>query len=185
MNRTEFEVRFLDIDTSKLIKTLRSKGAQDLGESMLEEVIFYDPEQKWRKQKKLVRLRQNGDKTTLTYKHHHAQAVDGATEIELEVNDMAEAESFLKEVGLRAFRHQQKLRHTFKLSEVTVDIDTWPKIPTYVELEGPSEKVLRQAAEQLELDWKNAVFINALEIIENVYSVPAGNVEWFTFNRYE
>ena len=71
------------------------------------------------------------------------------------------------------------------MDDVIVDIDTWPKIPTYVELEGPSENALKSAAARVGFDWKDAVFENARIVIEERYHIPVGSMKWFTFDRFE
>jgi len=66
-----------------------------------------------------------------------------------------------------------------------VEIDTWPKIPTYVELEGDSEQVLRDTAQKLGFDWADAVTDNPRKVIEERYHIPVGQMTWFTFGRFE
>lgn len=185
MNTQEIECRFLEVDKEDLVKKLLSLGALDEGEIMLEETIIYDPELKWRDEQRFVRLRKSGDKTKLTYKEHSKHTVDGTFEIEFGVEDLKKAELLFEKIGFIAFRHQQKKRHTFKLEGVTIDIDTWPRIPTYVELEGESEEALKKVAEMIGFDWKDADFHNARWIIENKYNIPVGTFRWFTFNRCE
>ena len=158
MENKEIEVRFLEIDKEALVERLLEVGAKDLGEPMLEEIIFYDPEGKWKEQEKRVRLRKSGNTVKLSYKETKEKTIHGTIEIEFEVSDMGMAEKFLEKVGLAAFRHQQKKRHTFELDDVVIDIDTWPRIPAYVELEGPSEGAIRGVAEKLGLDWSLASF---------------------------
>jgi adenylate cyclase class 2 len=68
---------------------------------------------------------------------------------------------------------------------VVADIDTWPRIPTYIELEGPTEESLKQVATKLNLDWRNVVLENARLVIENRYHIPVGNMKWFTFDKFE
>ena len=181
----ETEVRFLDVDKVALLKQLTALGAKDHGEVLLEEIIFYDPGQTWRQQGKVVRLRKNKSKTQLAFKHHTQQTIDGAIEVEFEVSDLDKAAVFLEHIGLKAFRCQEKRRHTFRLGNMTIDIDTWPRIPTYVELEGDSEVALRKLAAQLGLDWSKAVYDNALRVIELHYNIPVGTMRWFTFERFE
>ena len=54
----EIEVRFLEIDKAALIARLKELGAHDHGEELLEEIIFYDKDLKWRDvENKRVRLR--------------------------------------------------------------------------------------------------------------------------------
>jgi adenylate cyclase class 2 len=182
----EIEVRFLEINKELLIKKLNDLGAEDHGEDLLEEIIFYDKDYKWRdEEKKFVRLRKNKKNTALAYKHHQQENLDGVEEIEFNIIDSDKVELFLERLGLVAYRHQQKKRHTFLLDGVTIDIDTWPKIPTYVELEGTSESALKEVAKKLDLDWKDAVFENARIVIEERYHIPVGSMKWFTFSKFE
>ncbi|OHA84027.1 MAG: hypothetical protein A2937_02435 [Candidatus Yonathbacteria bacterium RIFCSPLOWO2_01_FULL_47_33b] len=184
--QNEIEVRFLEINKDELLEKLKVLGADDHGEVMLEEVIIYDPELTWLKEKRFIRLRKSGENITCTYKEHRAQAVDGAHEIEFNVTDLDKACDLFEKIGLPPFRRQQKKRHTLTLGDTTIDIDTWPNIPTYVELEGPSEETLRTVAKNLGFDWgKEAVFDDAKMVIEGRYGIPVGTLRWFTFDRIE
>ncbi len=185
MDNQEIECRFLEIDKDALIKKLHALGATDRGEAVLRETIIYDPELKWRDEQRFLRLRTIGDKTVLTYKEHREHTVDGTYEIEFGVDDHAKAELLLEKIGMQPFRHQEKKRHSFELDGVTFDIDTWPRIPAYVELEGTSEEMLKAAAKAVGYDWADADFHNARWVIENKYHIPVGTLRWFMFDRYE
>lgn len=185
MNNQEIECRFLEINKEELVKKLVSLGAKDEGEIMLEETIIYDKDLKWRDNNRFLRLRKIGDTTKLSYKEHNAHTVDGTYEIEFKVEDYKKAELLFDKIGLNIYRRQQKKRHTLQLSGVTFDIDTWPRIPTYVELEGGSEEELKKAAEMVGLSWKDANFHNASWVIENVYNIDVRHLTWFTFDRFE
>lgn len=185
MNTKEIECRFLEIDKELLTKKLRELGAKDGGENFIKETVIYDKELKWRDEQKFVRIRQEGQKTKLTYKDQKIQTVDGTFEIEFGIDDYAKAELLFKKIGLWPFRHQEKKRHSFKLEGVTIDIDTWPMIPTYVELEGESEDDLKKVAKMLGLDWAKADFHNARWVIENVYNIPVGTFRTYTFDKCE
>lgn len=185
MENKEIEVRFLEVNKDELVKKLLSLGAIDKGETMLEEVIVYDKDLKWQAEKRFVRICKNGDKTTLVYKEHMPQAVDGAKEVEFGIEDIEKAVLFLEKIGLVPFRRQQKKRHTLTLGEITIDIDTWPQIPTYAEFEGPSMKSLQEIAKKLELDWSKVVYEDARYVIEKIYNVPVGSMRWFTFSKFE
>lgn len=183
---SEIEVRFLEINREQLIARLLELKAEDLGDDLLEEVIFYDKDLQWQKgNRKLVRIRKTKNGTFLTYKHQEFDTATGTEEIEFEIKDAQKAESLLERVGLVAFRHQQKKRRSFKFGRVLVDIDDWPRVPTYVELEGESEKDLKDAAAKLNLDWGKAVFENSRIVIEKYYHIPVKDMRWFTFDRFE
>lgn len=183
--KQEVEARFLEIDKDAMISKLSSLGAIDKGESLLTEIIFYDKKNKWPSEGRFVRVRSFNGKTKLTYKHNQAQTIDSAREIEFDIPDTHLAEQFLEAVGLVAFRHQEKKRHTFLLDGVTIDFDTWPKIPTYVEIEGYAEAEVKLAAEKMELDWNDAVFDDARAVIQNRYNIAMGDLRWFTFDKVQ
>lgn len=185
MNIQEIECRFLEIDKESLVKKLLELGAHDEGETMLEEIIIYDKEGKWKDSNKFIRLRRIGNKIKLSYKEHRSHTVDGVDEIEFEVDDFKKPELLFEKLGLVAYRHQQKKRHTLQLNDVTFDIDTWPRIPAYVELEGDSEEALKKAALTVGFDWNKAVFHDAAWVIENNYKIPVRSMKWFTFDRFE
>lgn len=185
MNTTEIECRFIGIDKEKLVKKLLELGAVDKGEKLLDEVMFYDQDLKWRIDQRFIRIRKAGDVVTISYKEHQNHTVDGTYEIELHVDDFEKSQLLFQKIGLRLFRRQQKLRHTFILGEATFDIDTWPKIPPYVEIEGNSEDILKEAANKVGFDWKDANFNNPGWIIINTYHIPVNDFTWFTFDRQE
>lgn len=184
MNK-EIEARFLEVDKEKLLKKLAAIGAKDKGEVLLTEIIFNNKDKTWHDEGRFVRVRSKGNSAKMTYKHFKSQTIDGAYEIEFDVPSADMAQQFLESIGLIASRFQEKKRHTFVKDDVTIDIDTWPQVPTYVELEGPAEATIREVATELELDWSKAVFEDARTLIQTRYSIPVGKLKWFTFKRCE
>lgn len=179
----EIEVRFLNINPQSIIKKLQKLNAKDEGEYKILETIFYDKQKTWLEKGKFVRIRKAKNKIFISYKHHQKHTATGTYEIEFEVNDFNKAKKFIESLGLIAFRIQEKKRHTFKLQNVILDIDTWPTIPTYLEIEGESEEDLKDIAQKLDLDWKKAVFENAKIVIEKYYKVPVSTYKYFTFKK--
>ncbi|MFA6050489.1 MAG: CYTH domain-containing protein [Candidatus Paceibacterota bacterium] len=185
MENREIECRFLEIDKEALIQKLRELGAEDKGEVMLEETIVYDKDLNWKKEHKLIKIRKSGDNITLTFKHRESDAIDGTKEIEFGIDNYKKAEQFFDAIGLVPYRKQQKLRHTFILDDVTLDIDTWPRIPTYVEFEAMSEEAIKKAVEKVGLDWGNHITSPPATVIESVYNIPVRQMRHFTFDRFE
>ncbi len=185
MNNIEIECRFLEIDKEAIKKKLIEIGAVDKGEVMLEETIIYNPDGTWRKDNRFARVRKSGDTVTLSYKEHRTHTIDGTFEIELHVDDYEKAALLLEATGLKVYRRQQKKRHTFTLDGATFDIDTWPRVPTYIEIEGDSEEKVKKAAAAIGLDYSKAVFQNASFVIEEIYKIPVKSMSWFTFDRFE
>lgn len=181
----EIECRFLEIDKLSLIQTLVKLGAIDKGESIVDEMIIYDKDGNWRDENKFIRIRKIGDNITITYKKYNSQSIDGASEIEITVDNYNQAKLFFENIGFKVFRHQQKLRHTFILDNIAFDIDTWPQIPTYLEIEASSEQDLIKATNLIGYNWQNAIFNNAKWIIESKYNIPLGKLKYFTFDKFK
>lgn len=179
----EIEARWLEIDKKEVKKKLKKLGAKDFGEKIIQEIIFYDKDLKWQKSRnKFVRMRKAGEKIRLTFKERLApNKIDGTEEIEFSVGDWDKTKLFLERLGLVAYREQEKIRHTFRLGKVNVDIDTWPGIPTFLEIEGKSEASIKKAAALLGFDWNRAVFSDARRIIEDIYNVQVGKMKVFKF----
>lgn len=185
MNHTnlELEVRFLDIDVPALHAKLRELGAKDLGEDLLKEIIFYDKLLTWKGTGRFVRLRKTKKDIVVSYKHKPDRESLDTKEIEMEMENWDKTKLFLEAIGLVAFREQEKKRYTYLLENVTIDIDTWPSIPTYVEIEGQSKKDIQHAAKKLGLSWRDAVFAGAGYVIEHYYNIPVTSLKYFTFEK--
>ena len=143
---TEFEVRILEIDSEKVIEKLKSLNAVFEWDRIQKRFVYdFIPKQdnKW------IRLRTNGDKTTLTIKNLVSSEIDGTQELEIVVSDFDRTNLILKELGYVARGYQENRRIQYDLNGVEIDIDSWPMIPTYLEIEGPSEDAVYNAVSAL------------------------------------
>ena len=134
---TEYELRILEIDREKVIKKLKKIGAKFCWDQLQRRYVYdFIPklEGKW------IRLRTNGIKTTLTIKDIVSSKIDGTRELEIEVSDFENANMILNELGYEDKGYQENRRCQYVLDDVEIDIDDWPHIPTYLEIEGPSEE---------------------------------------------
>lgn len=187
MNK-EIEVRFLEIDKEAIIKKLRDLGAKDCGEEFLKEIIFYDKERKWlTSPRAYIRIRTKNGESEVTYKENPEDTSTGAREINfgLEEESIPNFIALLDVLGIEMVREQEKKRHTFLLDGAVIDIDLWPKIPTYLEIEGDSVGKLQEVAEKLELDWKKREVHDAAWILEHVYNIYVYTMRYFTFSKFE
>ena len=184
-DHTEIEVRFIEIDKEKLLQRLHEIGAKDLGEDLLHETIFYNEKEHWRDIGKFVRMRQTKKGIYVTYKERADLHTVQVKELEFQSNKWQTTKLFLQALGIEAVREQEKKRHTFQLDDVIIDIDTWPTVPTYVELEGPSENRLREVAGSLELDWEKAILGGAAYVLQKYYHIHVKTLRYFTFEKIE
>ena len=57
------------------------------------------------------------------------------------------------------------------LNDVEIDIDTWPMIPSYMELEGPSVEKVKEVEELLGVDKSKITTLYADEIAKEIYNI--------------
>ncbi|MEE1831380.1 class IV adenylate cyclase [Streptomyces sp. SP17KL33] len=157
MAQHEYEAKFLEIDVQATVGALRAAGAEQVfPKTMFTRLIFENDAvqgEQW------LRLRDEGGRTTLTLKQvTDATHINGTTEIEIEVDDLAKTAELLTALGLRQVRYQQNYREEWQLDGVTYDFDTWPELDTFLEIEGSSEAAVRDAVAALGLDYDRARF---------------------------
>lgn len=176
----EIELRFIKIDKSLLIKKLRSLKAKDLGEDLLSESIFDNKDKTFNSSGRLVRIRTTKKGSAIAFKDHR-KISSKVLEIEFGIEDPEKAAEFLKKLGYIVIRRQEKKRHTFKIDGCIVDIDTWPNLEPYVEIEGPSKEVIKKLSGRLGLDWRDVIYEDAKRVLEKYYKVPVSKLKHFTF----
>jgi adenylate cyclase, class 2 len=140
----EHEAKILDIDPETVAHLILEKGGRRLGDKFMRRYV-YDitpgDESKW------IRLRDTGSEVTLAVKHITSDAIDGTHEVEVTVDDFESTGELLAMMGFTPKSYQENKRTSFVLDGVELEIDQWPLIPPYLEIEGKSrEDVVRTAA---------------------------------------
>jgi adenylate cyclase class 2 len=123
-----------------------------------------------------VRVRHEGDKITMSYKQLSDRTVLGMSEVALVVDSFDSAVSFLTGLGLKQKAYQETRRELWTLGGAEITIDTWPWIPTFVEIEAPTESVLRHVAGSLGFVWERALHGGVETAYEYYYNVPEEEV---------
>lgn len=170
----EIEATFIEINKDKLREKIKSLGGKLIQPEMLMRRIIFD----LHGSNRFARVRDEGNKIVMTYKCHHDNTLLGTEEINVEVNDYDSAIAFLKAVGLEAKAAQETLREEWELDGVELDIDTWPWIPTYVEIEGPNAEAVESVAQKLGFEMKNAHYGSVDEIYKLYYDVTNADINY-------
>lgn len=156
--KSEIEVKFLDVKVDALQAKLVELGAVCGSPMRLMRRAIIQNDFMSTGKDAFLRVRDEGDKVTMTYKQFDALSVDGAKEIEVVVSDFDSTVALLEQAGLPYQSVQESKRETWRLGDVEVMIDEWPWLKPYAEIEGKSEAAIREAAESLGLDWVDGVF---------------------------
>ena len=146
---TEYEVRILNINKEEVIKKLENLNASFEWDALQKRYVYdFNPKLngKW------IRLRTNGKKNTLTIKNLISSKIDGTKELEVEVDSFEKTNLILKELGYEPKGYQENRRIQYLLDGVEIDIDSWPLIPTYLEIEGSSEEEVYNTVKKLDFN---------------------------------
>jgi len=155
--KTEYEAKFLNVDIDDMRQKLKAVDARlEKPMRMMRRVTIDTDDLK--KKNAFLRVRDEGDRVTLTYKQFDSLSVDGAKEHEIIVSDFDETIALLAAIGLPYRSFQESKRETWVRDDVEIVIDQWPWLKPYIEIESSSESRLKDFCEKLELKWEEAVF---------------------------
>lgn len=175
--QTELEVKFLDIDPEKLRQLLQENGATLVhAERLMRRKTMDYPDRRLEKTGGWVRVRDEGDKITFSYKRVVDRGIEGTKEISVLVDDFEKSCAILEAVGFEVKSYQETKRERWDLDGVEVTIDTWPWIPTFVELEGLTEEALKTAAGKLGLSWNEANFSSVDYAFQKYYDISIAEI---------
>jgi len=167
----EIEVKFLNIDKATIENKLVEIGATKKGDIFYHSCVFDYPGFPLDKDAAWVRLRSDGDEVMLAYKHRLGVTSDsgdddGMEEIEFKVGDFDKTKLFLQKIGMIIKFEQEKKRTRYVKDNVEFDIDTWPRLKTYLEIESDNIESIKKSAESLGLDFNEAKMFSTTQIYE-------------------
>lgn len=155
----EIEAKFLNVDHD-VIRTKLMKAGATLEHPMrlMRRVMLDYPDHRFQvsNQSKRLRIRDEGDKVTVTFKESNES--NYAHEVETIVSSFEEMCDVFKAIGFGTYSYQESKRETWQYSNVEVVLDEWPWLETYIEIEGPDEVSIQLAAKDLGFNWEDAEF---------------------------
>lgn len=174
----EYEVRILEINKEEMIKKLEQLGAEKEGEFFQKRYV-YDTMPK--RPNEWYRLRTNGNETTLTYKKITSDKIDGTKELEIIVSDFEKTKEMLEVMGYKHKGYQENKRLRYILDGVEIDIDSWPLIPTYMEIEGKSVEDVNKIIEKLTINKNQVTSLDCQEIYKQKYNIDLDEIKELRF----
>jgi adenylate cyclase class 2 len=166
--KTEYEAKFTGVDIEAIRAQLKTAGATlEKPMRLMRRVTIDTPELKTKDA--FVRVRDEGDRVTITYKQFAALSVDGAQEHEIIVSDFNEAVALLAAAGLPHGSFQESKRETWMLDGAEVVIDEWPWLQPYIEVEGESVEHVKEVSAKLGFNWDDAVFGDVMAAYRQEY----------------
>ncbi len=182
----EIEAKFLDIDIDAVRTCLTTNGytcteARRLMRRytfLLSETVGNLDGSKW------GRVRDEGNRITMTYKHAFDRSrVDGTEEVEFEVSDFDAAVAFMGKLGFENRLYQENYRETWQKNGVEVTVNEWPALAPLIEVEAADEASVRLASTELGFDFDMAVFGGVGSIYKQCNGWDMNFVDDLTFAR--
>lgn len=175
--KNEIEAQFLDIDKDDIRLKLKNIGAElKKPEVLMRREVFYTGEHSF------ARVRDEGDgKIVMTYKNvSDDKSILGTKEVNVEIDNYENGILFLKGCGLEVKAEQETYREIWEYNDVEICIDTWPWIPTFIEIEGLSEKEVWDTAEKLGFKKSDAKFGSVDTTYQYYYGIDTDTVNLHT-----
>lgn len=120
---------------------------------------------------KWVRLRKNNDNIELTVKHIYKKNNDDiqkVSEVEIQVSDFEEANLLLNSLGIFKRNFQEKIRYSYKYKTACIEIDIWPMLEPYIEIECDDEDLISDIVKKLGFSNKEIVSLNTEELYKRI-----------------
>ena len=161
--QTEYELRILEIDVDTIVAKLLELGAVHLKDRNMKRYSYKIPKdtgvlESW------MRLRDDGEKVVLTVKEIHAYTIDGTKETEIVVDDFEQTKNLLLKLGFIPKCYQENKCSSWMLDDVEIEIDSWPKIPSYLEIEGKSKESVEKIVVRLGFSLDQATGLGVKQI---------------------
>lgn len=167
----EIEVKFLGIDKSNLEEKLLSLGAKKVGDYFYRRSVFDYSDLRLDKEGAWVRLRDEEDKIMLSFKQR--LGMDGTSgndvgmyERETEVEDFDATADILRKIGLTDKFYFENRRTRYVLNDTEFDIDEWPLLKPYLEIEAKSWDAIDAAISLLGFKKEDAKKFSTTQIYE-------------------
>lgn len=170
----EIETKVLDIDPKEIETKLAALGAKKIQDTVLS-VDWYrmkgvkEGEDPW-----FLRIRSNSEgqhEVTWKAKSDIVGVSRKHKEINFLIGEPGKLADLFEELGLERYAHQEKKRTSFTLRNWNIDVDHYPNMPPYLEIEGENEEHIKEAIVLLGLK-KNRTWANGERIlIQGVYGL--------------
>jgi len=184
----EIEVKFLNINIDEIEKKLASVNAKKIGEYFQQWKSFDYPDWRLDKEGAWIRLRSEGDgKITLSFKKRLGMKNrtgtsndEGMEEVEIQVSDFEQTALLLQKFGFVEKHYAEKKRTRWQKEDIEFDIDVYPKLEPYLEIETNSWEKITQAINLLGLDPADKKIFSANQVYTSL-GIDVSKMKRITF----
>lgn len=174
--QNEFEAKCVVESVADARTRLERIGARCVqSERLMRRSVFDFPDRSLDRRGAWVRVRDEGDRITMSYKQapEHS-AIGDCFETELTIDSYDHGVAFCVDLGMTQKSYQETKRESWATDDAHFDIDTWPGVPSFIEVEAGTESIVRHYAEELGFSWSSALFGGAGIVYERYLGFGVG-----------
>jgi adenylate cyclase class 2 len=165
----EYEATFYPVDKNAIRERLQKAKAQLLRAEFLQKRYVFNLPRGHELAGGWLRVRDEGDKITMSLKVVNGDKIEDQKEICLQVDNIEQAVMMLETIGCIKKAYQETRRELWELNGVEICIDEWPWLEPFVEIEGKSESAVRQVSALLDFDYGEARFCSVDSLYAEKY----------------
>lgn len=157
--KIEYEAAFIIDSKDRIRNKLKSAKATLVNPEVLQKrVVFHLPKGS-RHPGSFARVRDEGYTITMSIKQVvEGGRIDEQFETCFQVSDFDEAIKFLEFLGCKQKAYQETKRELWKLDDAEITIDEWPFLEPFIEIEAPTEEIVKSVSAKLGFDYSKAYF---------------------------
>lgn len=130
----EHEIKVLDIDIQQLVKKLEEIGAKKVYDDERTIITLDTPERKFlNKHDKLIRVTDEGSIKVSMHVNHSKPEIKES--IKFKSSRLKETMDFFNQLGLKSISKVKAKRISYELGKIDFDIDKFPAIPAFLEID--------------------------------------------------
>ncbi len=187
-NFEEIEGKFLEVEPAAVDEKIKAIGGLRQYKKLFRRYVFDFPDLRLNENNSWLRVRDEGDKVTMAFKHRtdvkRPGRDGGMKEVEIVVNDFEKAAELLRSAGMEVKFYEENWRTLYKLDDIELCLDEWPLIPPYLEIEADSWQKVDGTALKLGLDPAEKLVCATMQVYAR-YGINELDYKILTFEKQQ
>jgi len=168
----EIERKIFDIIPKAITSKLLKMGAKVVFKGLVRVKYFDTKKGEIRKKHELLRVRKMGDKKVEICFKCNRKVKDGCKiydECEFYSSDFDEVSKFFEKLGYLCTCYYEKKRTEFLLKDIKVEMDEYPRIKAFIEIEATDVKKINDLVKKLGLEKNESSSETINEVLKRKY----------------
>lgn len=179
--KKEIETKILNVDRLTIRKKLlKNKAVLVKKRCLVKRWVYRLPDKKHNHWIRIIEDKH----LSLAFKNYQSYKIGGIRELNFIINgELQELREFLELLGCKLIAEQHTYEERYLLpNKVVVDIEKWPYIPTYIEIEATNKKLVKQTVKLLGFTDKDSQPITT-KMVYKKYNIDLHKFKLLNFSQ--